>query len=169
MTIWSKNPIVLFCTAFCLWALYSNCEAAEKQPPNIVLLFIDDWAWNGSPVPMDDAMENSRMPVLQMPNVETACAGRNEVPQRLCIAAVFTVSRVHPDGKVLAAQRVHRLHERRRQDYYDEKGYKGFPVVPCVSDMTIDEDAVTIPGSFEAAGLRQCSYWKVAHARRPRR
>ena len=42
--------------------------AAEK--PNIVLLFIDDWAWNGSPVAMDDSMPNSRMPILQMPNVE---------------------------------------------------------------------------------------------------
>ena len=30
--------------------------AADK--PNIVLLFIDDWAWNGSPVPMDDALAN---------------------------------------------------------------------------------------------------------------
>jgi len=43
-------------------------NAADK--PNIVLLFIDDWAWNGSPVAMDDSMDNSRMPILQMPNVE---------------------------------------------------------------------------------------------------
>jgi arylsulfatase A-like enzyme len=34
------------------------------------MLFIDDWAWNGTPVPMDDAMPNSRMPVLQMPNLD---------------------------------------------------------------------------------------------------
>ena len=34
------------------------------------MFYIDDWAWNGSPVAMNDTMENSRMPVLQMPNVE---------------------------------------------------------------------------------------------------
>ena len=42
----------------------------KTDRPNIVLLYIDDWAWNGSPVPMDSSMENSRMPVLQMPNIE---------------------------------------------------------------------------------------------------
>ncbi|TWU18697.1 hypothetical protein Poly21_08630 [Allorhodopirellula heiligendammensis] len=42
--------------------------AAEK--PNIVLLHIDAWAWNGSRIAMDDSMPNSRTPVLQMPNVE---------------------------------------------------------------------------------------------------
>jgi len=60
-----------------------------------VLLFIDDWAWNGSPVAMDDSMPNSRMPVLRMPNVEKlACDGmkfRNAYaspqcsPSRVCV------------------------------------------------------------------------------------
>ena len=45
-----------------LCALCSNSSADTK--PNIVLFYIDDWAWNGSPVAMDDAMANSRMPVL---------------------------------------------------------------------------------------------------------
>lgn len=45
-------------------------SSAEAEKPNIVLLLIDDWAWNGSPVPMDDQMANSKMPVLQMPNLE---------------------------------------------------------------------------------------------------
>ena len=38
--------------------------------PNIVLLFIDDWAWNGTSVRMDESMPNSKMPLLQMPNLE---------------------------------------------------------------------------------------------------
>lgn len=57
----------IYFIAVCL-LLAGACAAAEK--PNIVLLFIDDWAWNGSPMAMDDSMPNSRMPVLQMPNVE---------------------------------------------------------------------------------------------------
>lgn len=45
-------------------------QGATERPPNIVLLFIDDWAWNGSPVAMDDSLVNSRMPVVQMPNIQ---------------------------------------------------------------------------------------------------
>jgi len=37
----------------------------------------------------------------------------------------------------------------RGQDYFDEKGYPDFPVIPCVSDMTIDADAVTIPEALK--------------------
>lgn len=37
----------------------SPSEPAGSEEPNIVLLFIDDWAWNGSPLRMDDAMPNS--------------------------------------------------------------------------------------------------------------
>ena len=43
-----------------------SCMGAK---PNIVLIYLDDWAWNGTPVAMDAEMENSRMPVLEMPNV----------------------------------------------------------------------------------------------------
>lgn len=125
-------------------------EATEK--PNIVLFFIDDWAWNGTPVPMADGVENSRMPVLQMPNVERlaregmkftcAYASPQCSPSRVCIQTGqssprngFTV--FMNDG---------------RQEYYDEKGYPNFPVIPCVSDMTIDADAVTIPEALKPLG-----------------
>lgn len=42
----------------------------KSSKPNIVLLFVDDWAWTGTPVRMDDNMPNSQMPLLQMPNLE---------------------------------------------------------------------------------------------------
>ncbi|TWU38269.1 sulfatase-like hydrolase/transferase [Novipirellula artificiosorum] len=133
-------------------AIFSVCEAADKQPPNIVLLFIDDWAWNGSPVPMDDAMENSRMPVLQMPNVErlaregmkfrNAYASPQCSPSRVCIQTGMS----SPRSGYTVFMNDH------GQEYYDEKGYKGFPVVPCISDMTIDENAVTIPEALKPLG-----------------
>jgi arylsulfatase A len=132
------------------WATTGLCFANEK--PNIVLFFIDDWAWNGTPVPMADGAENSRMPVLQMPNVErlaragmkftNAYASPQCSPSRVCIQTGqssprngFTV--FMNDG---------------RQKYFDEKGYPNFPVVPCVSDMTIDADAVTIPEALKPLG-----------------
>ncbi len=152
VTRWFQNTRSLACGALCLLAMCSVSKAAEKQPPNIVLLFIDDWAWNGTPVPMDEDMANSLMPVLQMPNIErlaregmrfrNAYASPQCSPSRVCVQtgqssprSGFTV--YMNDG---------------RQAYYDEKGYQGFPVVPCVSDMTIDQDTVTIPEALKPLG-----------------
>ena len=113
-------------------ALTSCTQLAKAQDkPNIVLLFIDDWAWNGSPVPMLDGLENSRMPVLQMPNVErlaregmkftNAYASPQCSPSRVCVQTGqssprngFTV--FMNDG---------------RQDYFDEKGY------PCSATISL--------------------------------
>ena len=75
--------------------LGNTAQAANEERPNIVFLFIDDWAWNGSPVAMDDAKENSRMPVLKMPNLErlaregikfrNAYASPQCSPSRVCV------------------------------------------------------------------------------------
>jgi len=155
LTIVIMNAITKFTLLLlCISAPLRDASAAEHTPkPNIVLLYIDDWAWNGSPVAMDDAMDNSRMPVLEMPNVERLAREgmkfRNVYgspqcsPARVCIQTGqssprngFTV--FMNDGG---------------QEYYDEsKQYARFPVVPCVSDMTIDADAVTIPEALKPFG-----------------
>ena len=125
-------------------------EPAKK--PNIVLLFIDDWAWNGSPIAMDDSMPNSCMPLLQMPNVErlaregmkftNAYASPQCSPSRVCVQTGQSSPR---NGFTV-------FMNDRGQDYFDEKGYPGFPVIPCVSDMMIDADAVTIPEALQPFG-----------------
>ena len=139
----------------------ASCLAAEassqKDSPgtkrsNIVMLFIDDWAWNGSPIAMDDSMPNSRMPVLQMPNVErlaregmkftNAYASPQCSPSRVCVQTGQSSPR---NGFTV-------FMNDRGQDYFDEKGYPEFPVIPCVSDMTIDADAVTIPEALKPLG-----------------
>ena len=51
----------------------SSSPRAQARP-NIVMFYIDDWAWNGSPVAMHDTMKNSLMPVLQMPNIQKLAA-----------------------------------------------------------------------------------------------
>ena len=56
-----------FCTLFFVLAFGLQ---AEQRPPNIVFIFIDDWAWNGTPIAFDEAMANSKMPVLQMPHLK---------------------------------------------------------------------------------------------------
>lgn len=146
-----KN-VLAFTLTTVLCSGFALAAEESQSKPNIVLLFIDDWAWNGSPVPMDDAMENSRMPVLQMPNVErlaregmkfrNAYASPQCSPSRVCVQTGMSSPRngytVYMNG--------------RGQEYYDEKGYKGYPVIPCVSDMTIDEDTVTIPEALKPLG-----------------
>lgn len=127
-------------------------KLSAHEKPNIVLLFIDDWAWNGSTVPMDDTMVNSSMPVLQMPNVErlaregmkfrNAYASPQCSPSRVCVQTGQSSPR---NGYTV-------FMNNGRQDYYDEKGYPSFPVIPCISDMTIDEDAVTIPEALKPLG-----------------
>ena len=88
---------VLVFAGSCLAAETSTSEdSAVTERPNIVMLFIDDWAWNGTPVAMDDAMPNSRMPVLEMPNLDrlaregmrfrNAYAGAPQCsPSRVCL------------------------------------------------------------------------------------
>jgi arylsulfatase A-like enzyme len=144
--------LVLACIV--VTAIYAGAPqllcAADK--PNIVLLFIDDWAWNGSPIAMDDSMPNSRMPVLQMPNVErlaregmrftNAYASPQCSPSRVCVQTGQSSPR---NGFTV-------FMNDRGQDYFDKKGYPEFPVIPCVSDMTIDADAVTIPEALKPLG-----------------
>ena len=143
---------LLFVFVFCCCSGFALGDNASQSKPNIVLLFIDDWAWNGTPVAMDDAMENSRMPVLQMPNIERlaregmkftkAYASPQCSPSRVCVQT----------GKSSPRSGFTVYMNDRGQDYYDEKGYPGYPVVACVSDMTIDEDAVTIPEALKPLG-----------------
>ena len=50
-------------------------------------------------------------------------------------------------------------------DYYDpNKSYSKFPVIPCVSDMTIDTNAVTIPEALAPLGYA-CAHIGKWHMR----
>ncbi|MEL6108588.1 MAG: sulfatase [Planctomycetota bacterium] len=134
------------------WVATGQAEVDSSTKPNIVLLFIDDWAWNGTPVPMNDAMANSKMPILRMPNIERlarvgmkfthAYASPQCSPSRVCVQTGQSSPR---NGFTV-------FMNDRGQDYYDEKGYPSFPVIPCISDMTIDADTVTIPEALKPLG-----------------
>jgi len=139
---------------------------STTMKPNIVLIFVDDWAWNGTPIRMDDQMVNSAMPVLRMPNLEkmarkgmkfrSACAGAPQCsPSRVCVQT----------GKSAPRSGFTVYMNSGGSDYYDpSKDYSQFPVVPCVSDMTIDEDAVTIPEVLNPLGY-VCAHFGKWHMR----
>ena len=141
-----------------LFAVLLACQCARAEQddatkPNIVLLFIDDWAWNGTPVAMDDALANSRMPALQMPNIErlakegmkfrNAYASPQCSPSRVCVQTGQSSPR---NGYTVYMNS-------RGQEYYDEgRQYKNFPVIPCVADQTIDPETMTIPEALKPLG-----------------
>lgn len=142
----------LIAVCFALWISWAGLGYGAEQKPNIVLFYIDDWAWNGSPVPMDEAMANSRMPVLQMPNVEklaregmkfrNAYASPQCSPARVCVQT----------GQSTPRNGFSVYMNDRGQEYYNEKQNPGFPVIDCVSDMTIDPNATTIPEALKPLG-----------------
>ena len=137
----------------CISALLRDVAAAGPGPkPNIVLLYIDDWSWNGSPVPMDDALRNSRMPILNMPNVErlaregmkfrNAYGSPQCSPARVCVQTGQSSPR---NGFTVFMGS--------KETYYDtKKEFEKFPLTPNVSDLEIDKEATTIPEALKPLG-----------------
>ena len=128
----------------------SSAFASEK--PNIVLFYIDDWAWNGTPVPMDASMDNSRMPALQMPNLERLASQgmrfRNAYGSPQCSPARASLQ----TGKS-APRSGFTVYLGSKEPYYDTKReYQRFPLIPNVSDRELDEDAVTIAEALKPLG-----------------
>ena len=131
-----------------------------EDHPNIVMLFIDDWAWNGTPIAMDDAMPNSKMPVVEMPNLEKLVRGgmkfRNAYaspqcsPSRVCLQTGQSSPR---NGFTVYLNAL-------GQDYFNEKRSKGMPVISCIADETIKPDAVTIPEALKPLGYVSAHFGK---------
>jgi arylsulfatase A-like enzyme len=136
-----------------LLLIFSTLLSAQEKP-NIVLLFIDDWAWNGTPVAMDEAMRNSLMPILQMPNLEKLAAQGMKFRNAYPGAPQCSPSRVClQTGKSAARSGFTVYMNNGGSDYYDPNpNFAQFPLVPCVSDMTIDADAHTIPEALAPLG-----------------
>ncbi len=151
----SKGVIVNVFKKLTLCALcgtLASFSAVGQGKPNIVLLYIDDWAWNGTPVAMDDSMENSRMPVLQMPNFESLASQgmrfRNAYGSPQCSPA-----RVSVQTGQSAPRSGFTVYLGSREPYYDaNQEYRAYPLIPNVSDRELDEGAVTIAEALNPLG-----------------
>ncbi len=142
--------------------LYASSSMAAAKP-NIVLIFVDDWAWCGTPVRMDDAMANSHMPVLRMPNLDrmardgmkfrNAYAGAPQCsPSRVCLQTGQSAAR--------SGFTVFMRPGKEGQIFDTTRAYSQFPVVPCTSDSTIDKDAVTIAEALRLLGYVSAHFGK---------
>ena len=65
---------------------------------------------------------------------------------------MFSGASLCADRSVLTAERFPVFMNERGKVYFDENGYPNFPVIPGVSDMTNDADAVTIPNALKPFG-----------------
>jgi len=147
-----RISILFFALALCL--------KAESRPPNIVFIFIDDWAWNGTPIAFDEAMANSKMPVLQMPHLKrlardgmkfrNAYASPQCSPSRVCVQTGQSSPR---NGYTVFSNAL-------GQDYFNVKKSRGLPVISCISDMTLDPEAVTIPEALKPLGYASAHFGK---------
>ncbi len=155
--------------AFVLVAAYgcnSRGNANAEQQPNIVLIFIDDWAWNGTPIRMDASMENSMMPLLQMTNLEQLATQGMKFRNAYSAAPQCSPSRAAlQTGQSSPRNGFTVFMNDGGSDYYDPNPqYSEFPVVPCVSDMTLDSNAVTIPEALKPLGYA-CAHVGKWHMR----
>ena len=146
MNVFKKLALCALCGTL------ASFSAVAQGKPNIVLLYIDDWAWNGTPVAMDDSMENSRMPVLQMPNFESLASQgmrfRNAYGSPQCSPA-----RVSVQTGQSAPRSGFTVYLGSREPYYDaNQEYRAYPLIPNVSDRELDEGAVTIAEALNPLG-----------------
>ena len=151
------TPMMAFvrsCLSLLLWLLCGTLSTlgSVQGKPNIILFYIDDWAWNGTPVLMDDSMDNSGMPVLQMPNLTNLARQgmrfRNAYGSPQCSPA-----RVSLQTGQSGARSGFTVYLGSKQPYYDtKKEYQAYPLIPNVSDLELDDDAVTIAEALNPLG-----------------
>lgn len=148
------NYFGLIILMFFSFGLLASNKKQKSTRPNIVLLFIDDWAWSGTPLRMDEEMPNSKMPLLQMPHLEKLAAQGMKFRNAYSSAPQCSPSRVSlQTGQSTANSGFTVFMNNGGSEIYDpSREYSQFPVIPCVSDMTIDKEAVTIPEALNPLG-----------------
>lgn len=126
---------------------------ADQPKPNIVLFYLDDWAWNGSPVAMEDSMGNSAMPILEMPNLEKlANQGMkfsNAYGSHQCAPARYSLQ-TGMSGPRTGFTLV--LGNQPPGDYDTRRMYEKLPLVPNTAASGLAPDAITIPEVLEPFG-----------------
>ncbi|MGB0372287.1 MAG: sulfatase-like hydrolase/transferase [Opitutales bacterium] len=151
------------CVRKAVFVAASLCASVliSQTRPNIVLLYMDDWAWNGTPLRMNDEMPNSAMPVVDMPYLERlADEGMkftNAYGSQQCAPARVSVQ----TGKTTARHGFTVVLGKIRDDYYDTRPqYQKFPMVPNVAATSLDTEAMTIPKALAPLGYQSAHLGK---------
>lgn len=127
--------------------------------PNIVMILIDDMAWNGSSIRMDDRMANSTIDLVEMPNFESFAAQgmrfRNAYGSAMCVPSRACLQSGMSSGR-------HQLTvELDVATYYDTRSiYTGFPVVGNGIRKPFPTSITTIPEALRPLGYKSAHYGK---------
>lgn len=147
--VFSMNRCLVLSILLCFF----TTSLQAKNSPNIVIFYMDDWAWNGTPMLMEESMKNSHMPLLQMPNLEKlASQGMKFInaygsPQCAPARASFqTGQSCARTGLTLVLGNVP------EGDYDTRKSYRNLPLIPNTADKSIDKNALTIPEALKEHG-----------------
>jgi len=127
--------------------------------PNIIMFFVDDWAWSASSIPMDERMANSMNQLVETPNLETLAGQgmrfRNAYGSVMCVPS---------RASLLTGQSSARHQftvEYSVTDYYDARAeYAEFPVIPNGVRKPLPENLVSIPEALRPLGYRSAHYGK---------
>lgn len=148
-------------------SLSPSYKAEPANQPNIILFFIDDWAWNGSPVLMNAEMPNSAMPLLQMPNLgQLASEGMkfsnaySGAPQCSPSRASIQTGQSAPHNRYTVF-----MGNRGGDPYYDlNSSYAINPSIACVSDMYLDDEEYSVAKALNPLGY-VCAHYGKWHMR----
>lgn len=162
----------LLCLLCFSWFLATAESSAEESPrrPNFILILIDDMAWNGSSIRMDDAMVNSGMPFLKMPNLgkfasegmrfRNAYAGAPQcAPSRVAIQTGQSSAR-NGFTVYLSGMNTYPEKDLNFPYFFQRKDLSLLPLKTCVSDLNLDREEITIAEALKPLGYVSAHFGK---------
>lgn len=146
-------------------------NASSLKKPNIILILIDDMAWNGTSIRMDDDIVNSGMPILKMPRLEkfasqgmrfrnAYAAAPQCAPSRVAIQTGQSSAR---NGFTVTLGSKRNTYPEPDPDFpyfYDKKDLKYFPLRTNTSDLNLDRKEITIAEALKPRGYQSAHFGK---------
>lgn len=149
-------------TTFTTLTLGSALQASSaKKKPNIVLFYIDDWAWCGTSIAMNENVKNSYMPGVKMPNLErvakegTKFSNAYGSPQCSPARACIQTGQSNPRSGYTVF-----MNSNKKSYYDDDPAFKYYPVVGCISDMFLDKETPILPELLKPLGYVSAHFGK---------
>ncbi|MEM1221901.1 MAG: sulfatase-like hydrolase/transferase [Verrucomicrobiota bacterium] len=132
--------------------------------PNIILVYVDDWGWNGTSVRMDEFMPNSGFngeiaDLAEMPNLE-AIADNGTILRNAYGSPQCSPARASTITGQSNARNGYTVNLAVQDDYDLRNRYKRFPVIGNGSDNNLDIDSPTIPFALDGLGYDSALFGK---------
>ena len=144
--------------------------AFATERPNFVLIVIDDMAWNGTPIRMDDDLPNSSMPLLDMPNLERLASQGMKFRNAYAAAPQCSPSRVAiQTGQssprngftvYLGGKNTYPAKDPHFPYFFQSRDLELMPLNTNTSDLNLDREEVTIAEALKPLGYTSAHFGK---------